>query len=93
MACIGAILKTYELVIGPDLPDDFKYGVSVYESSPEIRNAFIRKVYSILFVQLLGKLRPAGFGLLSNMYGLQAQWPLVLTCSRRMPQNGSNRSQ
>ncbi|KAH9485539.1 Bax inhibitor 1 [Psilocybe cubensis] len=31
-----------------DLPDDFKYGVSVSESSPEIRNAFIRKVYMIL---------------------------------------------
>ncbi|KAG8931554.1 hypothetical protein FRC02_002542 [Tulasnella sp. 418] len=37
-----------------DLPDDFKYGVTVYESAPEVRNAFIRKVYSILFVQLLG---------------------------------------
>jgi len=37
-----------------DLPDDFKYGVSVYESAPEIRHAFIRKVYTILFLQLLG---------------------------------------
>jgi len=36
-----------------DLPDDFKYGVSVSESSPEIRNAFVRKVYSILFCQIL----------------------------------------
>jgi len=35
-----------------DLPDDFKYGVSVSESSPEIRNAFIRKVYSILLCQI-----------------------------------------
>ncbi|KAB5596003.1 Inhibitor of apoptosis-promoting Bax1 protein [Ceratobasidium theobromae] len=34
-----------------DLPDDFKYGVSVFESAPEIRQAF---VYSILFVQILG---------------------------------------
>jgi protein lifeguard len=31
-----------------DLPDDFKYGVTVSESSLEIRNAFVRKVYSIL---------------------------------------------
>ena len=31
-----------------DLPDDFKYGTTVSESSPEIRNAFVRKVYSIL---------------------------------------------
>jgi hypothetical protein len=36
-----------------DVPDDFKYGVSVSESSPEIRNAFVRKVYTILFVQIL----------------------------------------
>jgi len=36
-----------------DLPDDFKYGVSVSESSPEIRNAFIRKVYTILLCQIL----------------------------------------
>jgi len=35
-----------------DIPDDFKYGVSVSESSPEIRNAFIRKVYSILLCQI-----------------------------------------
>ncbi|KAH9083630.1 UPF0005-domain-containing protein [Lactarius deliciosus] len=31
-----------------DLPDDFKYGVTVTESSVEIRNAFVRKVYTIL---------------------------------------------
>ncbi|KAF8585951.1 UPF0005-domain-containing protein [Ramaria rubella] len=37
-----------------DLPDDFKYGVSVSESAPEIRAAFVRKVYTILFCQILG---------------------------------------
>lgn len=31
-----------------DLPDDFKYGTNVSDSSPEIRSAFVRKVYSIL---------------------------------------------
>jgi len=36
-----------------DLPDDFKYGVSVSESAPEIRAAFVRKVYTILFCQIL----------------------------------------
>jgi FtsH-binding integral membrane protein len=36
-----------------DVPDDFKYGVTVSDSSPEIRNAFIRKVYTILFCQIL----------------------------------------
>ncbi|KAI0314285.1 UPF0005-domain-containing protein [Amylostereum chailletii] len=36
-----------------DLPDDFKYGVTVSDSSPEIRNMFVRKVYTILFCQIL----------------------------------------
>jgi len=37
-----------------DIPDDFKYGVTVAESAMEIRNAFVRKVYTILFCQILG---------------------------------------
>lgn len=36
-----------------NIPDDFKYSTSVGDSSIEIRHAFVRKVYSILFVQLL----------------------------------------
>lgn len=36
-----------------DLPDDFKIGVNVIDCDAEIRLAFIRKVYSILFIQLL----------------------------------------
>ncbi|KIP11563.1 hypothetical protein PHLGIDRAFT_33284 [Phlebiopsis gigantea 11061_1 CR5-6] len=36
-----------------DVPDDFKYGTTVADSAVEIRNAFVRKVYSILFVQIL----------------------------------------
>ncbi|WVQ83637.1 hypothetical protein IAT38_005779 [Cryptococcus sp. DSM 104549] len=36
-----------------DVPDDFKVGVNVIDCDVEIRMAFIRKVYSILFVQLL----------------------------------------
>ncbi|THH00742.1 hypothetical protein EW026_g1819 [Hermanssonia centrifuga] len=36
-----------------DVPDDFKYGTSVADSAPEIRNAFVRKVYTILFAQIL----------------------------------------
>jgi len=43
-----------------DLPDDFKYGVTVSESSPEIRNAFIRKVYTILLCQILATTAVAG---------------------------------
>lgn len=36
-----------------DLPDDFKFGGSVAEATVDIRNQFIRKVYTILTVQLL----------------------------------------
>jgi len=43
-----------------DLPDDFKYGTSVSDSAPEIRRAFVRKVYSILFVQILATCIVAG---------------------------------
>jgi len=46
----GAI---YDQPAPGDLPDDFKYGVTVAESSPEIRSAFIRKVYTILLCQIL----------------------------------------
>ncbi|KAJ7342424.1 UPF0005-domain-containing protein [Mycena albidolilacea] len=35
-----------------DLPDDFKYGTTVSDSSPQIQKAFIRKVYSILLSQI-----------------------------------------
>jgi FtsH-binding integral membrane protein len=38
---------------GDDLPDDFKVGVNVIDCDAAIRLQFIRKVYSILFVQLL----------------------------------------
>jgi len=44
-----------------DIPDDFKYGVSVAESAIEIRLAFVRKVYSILFAQILGTVIVSGF--------------------------------
>ncbi|KAG8786842.1 hypothetical protein FRC15_010582 [Serendipita sp. 397] len=36
-----------------DLPDDFKYGVNVESSAIEVRQAFVRKVYSILFAQIV----------------------------------------
>ncbi|KAJ7594492.1 UPF0005-domain-containing protein [Mycena floridula] len=43
-----------------DIPDDFKYGTTVSESSTEIRMAFIRKVYTILFIQILSTCIVAG---------------------------------
>ncbi|KAK9465897.1 inhibitor of apoptosis-promoting Bax1-domain-containing protein [Lipomyces arxii] len=36
-----------------DLPDDFKYSTNVSECTISIRNAFVRKVYTILTAQLL----------------------------------------
>ncbi|KAF7321805.1 UPF0005-domain-containing protein [Mycena kentingensis (nom. inval.)] len=35
-----------------DVPDDFKYGTTVSDSSMEIRAAFVRKVYTILLCQI-----------------------------------------
>ncbi|KAJ3576755.1 hypothetical protein NP233_g198 [Leucocoprinus birnbaumii] len=43
----------YDQPASGELPDDFKYGVSVSESSQEIRNAFVRKVYTILLCQIV----------------------------------------
>ncbi|KZT10757.1 UPF0005-domain-containing protein [Laetiporus sulphureus 93-53] len=43
-----------------DVPDDFKYGTTVSESVLEIRNAFVRKVYTILFCQILATCVVAG---------------------------------
>ncbi|KAK7962970.1 Protein lifeguard 4 [Apiospora aurea] len=36
-----------------DIPDDFKFGGSVAEATVDIRNQFIRKVYTILTAQLV----------------------------------------
>lgn len=36
-----------------NLPDDFKFGTSVAEATLDVRMAFVRKVYSILTVQIL----------------------------------------
>ncbi|KAL9081945.1 MAG: hypothetical protein Q9159_006862 [Coniocarpon cinnabarinum] len=36
-----------------NIPDDFKFGTSVADATPDIRMSFIRKVYSILTVQIL----------------------------------------
>ncbi|KAG4300914.1 hypothetical protein PCANB_002823 [Pneumocystis canis] len=37
-----------------NIPEDFKYGTSVYQCDISIRMDFIRKVYSILFFQIIG---------------------------------------
>ena len=38
----------------PEVPEDFKIGVTVEQSDPSVRALFVRKVYTILFIQLLG---------------------------------------
>ncbi|KAF8210446.1 inhibitor of apoptosis-promoting Bax1-domain-containing protein [Mycena galopus ATCC 62051] len=43
-----------------DVPDDFKYGTTVSDSSPEIRNAFVRKVYTILLCQIFATVLVGG---------------------------------
>ncbi|KAG4304798.1 hypothetical protein PORY_001851 [Pneumocystis oryctolagi] len=37
-----------------NIPDDFKYGTCVYQCDISIRMDFLRKVYSILFLQIIG---------------------------------------
>ncbi|KTW29058.1 uncharacterized protein T551_02332 [Pneumocystis jirovecii RU7] len=37
-----------------NIPEDFKYGTSVYMCDISIRMDFLRKVYSILFLQIIG---------------------------------------
>ncbi|KAI0266719.1 UPF0005-domain-containing protein [Gloeopeniophorella convolvens] len=56
----GSSAGIYNQPAPGDLPDDFKYGVTVTESSPEIRSAFVRKVYTILFAQVLATTIVAG---------------------------------
>lgn len=43
----------YDDEVPEDLDDDFKIGVTAAQSSAEVRNAFIRKVYGVLFCQIL----------------------------------------
>ncbi|KAF7316558.1 hypothetical protein MIND_00175100 [Mycena indigotica] len=42
------------------IPDDFKYGTTVSDSAPQIRKAFVRKVYSILMIQIFATIIIAG---------------------------------
>lgn len=36
-----------------DIPEDFKIGMTVSQSSQDVRNSFIRKVYGVLFCQIV----------------------------------------
>ncbi|ODV66924.1 UPF0005-domain-containing protein [Hyphopichia burtonii NRRL Y-1933] len=45
---------TEERTAGDNIPDDFKYSTNVSECLVDLRHMFIRKVYSLLTLQILG---------------------------------------
>lgn len=51
-----------------NVPDDFKFGGSVAEATTDIRNQFIRKVYTILTAQLVVTAIVSGLSFWSNDY-------------------------
>ncbi|KAI1323602.1 transmembrane BAX inhibitor motif-containing protein [Xylariaceae sp. FL0255] len=51
-----------------NIPDDFKFGGSVAEATVDIRNQFVRKVYTILTVQLLITAAVSALSFWSNDY-------------------------
>lgn len=69
-----------------NLPDDFKFGGSVAEATVDIRNQFVRKVYTILTVQLLMTAGVSSLTFFSSSYKswIQAH-PGVVWISVRSP--------
>lgn len=51
-----------------NLPDDFKFGGSVAEATVDIRNQFVRKVYTILTLQLLATAGVSSLTFFSDSY-------------------------
>ncbi|KAK4216785.1 inhibitor of apoptosis-promoting Bax1-domain-containing protein [Rhypophila decipiens] len=51
-----------------NIPDDFKFGGSVAEATLDIRNQFIRKVYTILTVQLIATGAVSAVSFFSDSY-------------------------
>lgn len=74
--------NTGERTSGDNIPDDFKYSVDVASCELPIRLMFIRKVYSLLSVQLLGTI-VVGYILRSNKlvqtWCLNNPWLFFLT--------------
>lgn len=72
-----------------DIPDDFKFGGCVAEATVDIRNQFIRKVYTILTVQLLATAAVSALSFFSDGYKSWIQshpgmvWMSVSVHSRR----------
>lgn len=55
-----SISQDEEAQLTADDRGGFKYGQTVEQSDPEIRAMFVRKVYTVLFLQLLGTALVAG---------------------------------
>ncbi|KAK3937606.1 inhibitor of apoptosis-promoting Bax1-domain-containing protein [Diplogelasinospora grovesii] len=51
-----------------NVPDDFKFGGSVAEATIDIRNQFIRKVYTILTIQLIATGAASALSFMSSSY-------------------------
>lgn len=70
-----------------NVPDDFKFGGSVAEATIDIRNQFVRKVYTILTVQLLATGAVSTISFVSPAYKewIQGHPALVFISVRRAP--------
>ncbi|KAF8893485.1 inhibitor of apoptosis-promoting Bax1-domain-containing protein [Infundibulicybe gibba] len=68
-----------------DLPDDFKYGVSVSESSPDIRNAFVRKLATCIVGGSISQSPSAIFWVQQNIWSFYV--PLFGTLRHSHPLN------
>ena len=70
-----------------DIPDDFKFGGSVAEATVDIRNQFIRKVYTILTAQLVVTAIVSSFSFFSAGYKewIQSHPALVFVSVRVLP--------
>lgn len=70
-----------------NVPDDFKFGGSVAEATIDIRNQFIRKVYTILTVQLLATGAVSTISFVSPAYKewIQGHPALVFISVRQAP--------
>lgn len=64
------------------IPDDFKYGVFVSECVISIRQAFIRKVYTIFSLQVLATIAISAFICLNDSvskWTLQNSWAMIVS--------------
>ena len=71
-------------VDGDNIPDDFKYSVNVSECELSIRHMFIRKVYSLLAVQIFASCL-VGYVIRSNLtilnWSLNNLWLFFICCA------------